>query len=114
MKTFPALPPHGQNPRGFDRAIARSLRATLFVGLAVLVLWFLGQVVLLVFAGGLLAILIAVPAAWLSARSGIGYGWCVGAVLLLALALLAGIAYGLAPQVIAQVQQVETALPQDF
>src|SRR5579883_2729357 len=112
--------PHSRRPEDMRAAltewspIARSLRAMFWVGLAVLVLWFLGQVVLLVFAGGLFAILIAVPAAWLSTRSGIGYGWCVGAVLLLAAVLLAGVAYGLAPNVIAQVQQVETALPQDF
>src|SRR5579864_1850865 len=102
MKTFPH-PSRAENIRAAltERSpIARTLRAMLWLALAVLVFWFLGQVVLLVFAGGLLAILIAVPAAWLSARSGIGYGWCVGAVLLLAVMLFAGIADGLAPHVI--------------
>ncbi len=95
-------------------ATGAALRALLALALVVLVLWFLGQVVLLIFAAGLLAILIAAPAQWISERTRIGYGWCVGFVLVAAALAIAGIVYGLAPRVSAEVSQVEAALPQDF
>jgi predicted PurR-regulated permease PerM len=78
------------------------------------VLWFLGQVVLLNFASGLLAVLLAVPAGWLRKRTGLAHALCLGVVLMAFAAALAGIFYGLAPRVAAQVEQLETALPQDF
>jgi hypothetical protein len=89
------------------------LRAILGLALAILVLWLLGKVVLLVFAGGLLAVLLSAPSQWLCRKTRVGYGWCLGFVLIAAVAAFAGGAYVLAPQVATQVQQVETALPQD-
>src|SRR5581483_4462613 len=101
--------------RSADRlTIARTVRVMLLVGLAVLVLWLLAKVVLLLFAASLVAILIEVPASWLSERLGIRYGFAMAIVLTLLPLAVAGTGYGLAPRVIAQVQQVESSLPQDL
>jgi len=86
----------------------------LLVGLAVLVLWLLAKVVLLLFAASLVAILIEVPASWLSERLGIRYGFAMAIVLTLLPLAVAGTGCGFAPRVIAQVQQVESSLPQDL
>jgi len=91
-----------------------SLGTLLAVGLTFLVLWFVGQVVLLVFASGLFAIFLAVPAEWISRRTGLSYGLSLGAVLLVLVVALAGVVFELVPRVAAQVQQLETALPKDF
>jgi predicted PurR-regulated permease PerM len=96
------------------QALSRWLRLLLGLLVLVLVLWFLGQVVLLIFASGLVAVLLAVPAGWLEERTGLAYGLCLGIVLAVFAAAVAGTCYGLVPRVATQVQQLETALPQDF
>lgn len=93
---------------------AAPLRALLALAVTVLVLWFLGPEVLLIFAAGLFAVFLAVPAGWLRERTRIPYGLCLALVLVLLAAAAAGTGYALAPPIAAQAQQVETALPQDF
>jgi predicted PurR-regulated permease PerM len=84
----------------------------LTVALTLLALWLFGNVVLLVFAGILLAILLAAPVRWLSERSGIGEGWCLAGVIAATLLILVGLGFALAPQVTTQIEEVSSQLPQ--
>lgn len=86
----------------------------LLVGLAALVLLFLAKVVLLLFAASLVAILVGVPASWLSDHLRMRYGLALAIVLAVIPVAIAGTAYGLAPRVITQVERVEKSLPQDL
>ena len=92
-------------------AAARVLKAILIVGLLLLALWLFGNVLLLLFAGILLAVLLSAPARWLSERSGIGEGWCLAGVIAAALVTLVVLGFALAPQVIAQIGEVSRELP---
>jgi predicted PurR-regulated permease PerM len=105
---------HVRRMVGRTPPLAAFPRSALVIGVAVLVLWQLGPVVLLVFAGGLVAILLAVPSGWLSECIKLRYAWCLGGVLFAVAIAAAGAGYALVPRVAEQVQQVETALPQDF
>src|SRR4051812_4507136 len=58
--------------------------------LAILLLWQISDVILLAFAGLLLAILLRTPADWLARRSGMREGWALLIVVVLVAALLAG------------------------
>src|SRR5918996_4661238 len=69
-------------------------QALVYVGIAVAVvvvlvlLWYAINVVLLAFVGVLVAILLRAPADWLSERTGMGEGWSLALVGVVALALL--------------------------
>jgi predicted PurR-regulated permease PerM len=104
--------PFHVRPFPFERfSAAITLQRMLAVGLALLLLWLLGQVVLLVFAAVLLAVLLSAPARWISEHGGIGYGWCLALVIALILLALTGIGIALAPEVDRQIGQLSTQLP---
>ena len=87
------------------------LRRIFAAGLTLLLLWLLGQVVLLVFAAVLLAVLLAAPANWLRRHSRLGYGWCLALVLGAILLVIAAIGFALAPEVSVQIGQISDELP---
>jgi len=92
-------------------SVAVTLRRLLVIGMVLLFLWLLGQVVLLVFAAALLAVLLSVPARWISERTGIAYGWCLAFVVGSIVIALSGTGIALAPEVNRQIEQLSVQLP---
>lgn len=103
----PAAPAHDP----FVRRVATAVAITAAAGL-LLAVFILGiEVFLVAFAGVLLAVFLRALADLLSRRAGLGEGWALTTVVLTLLVLLALGAWLLAPQVLAQVDQVGERLP---
>jgi len=77
----------------------------------VLVFWRLGDIILLLFAAILLAIMLTVPARWIARRTGVAYPWCLAGVVIVIALVLGGVVMGLARELVAQLNQVMTQLP---
>jgi predicted PurR-regulated permease PerM len=84
------------------------------LGGLVLFVWFAVQVLLLIFAGVLLAILLRSAADWLGARTGFSAGTSLAVVLLLILVALSAFGWAVAPQVAEQVEQLTVTVPEAF
>ncbi|SNB46897.1 AI-2E family transporter [Geobacter sp. DSM 9736] len=82
------------------------------VGVLLAFLWYTIDMLLLVFAGILVAVLLRAPASWVAARSPLSGGWSVALfILFLALVLWGGGKLVAAP-VIAQLTELSVALPE--
>lgn len=85
--------------------VARALGVAVAIGLGLLLLFFGTEVLLLAFAGVLLAVLFRTPADWLSARTGLPEGVSLALVTLLILVALAGVGWFTVPSLIEQAGQ---------
>jgi predicted PurR-regulated permease PerM len=102
-------------PRSHDAWRQRMFLTVATVAALVLVLlflWYAVQVLLIVFAGILLAVVLRSLADLLSEYTGIGRGWALGMVVLLLLALFGGGGWLLAPQISEQGSQLVVAIPE--
>ena len=89
--------------------VAACLSAT--VAIALLLLWYAVDVLLLIFAGVLLAAFLYNLSSWLTARTGIGAGWSLAIVTLLIVAALGACVWLLAPRISDQVDVLNEQLP---
>lgn len=83
------------------------VRHTLILGIILVVLWILGQVLLEIFAGILLALLLDGFTQRLSAHLRLPRGWALFAVIVSIAAILTGASFYLTPRVIEQSYQIE-------
>jgi predicted PurR-regulated permease PerM len=86
------------------------LRVVLVLALLLLA-WWLVDVVLLTFAGVLIAVLLRAPADWLSARSGLSPNLSIAIVLVVLTVGLGGAVWGIAPEVGRQFDELIAQLP---
>ncbi|CAN5829047.1 hypothetical protein BH24BAC1_BH24BAC1_16710 [soil metagenome] len=84
------------------------------VGLLLALLYFAFQIFLVLFAAVLFAVFLSSLTTWLSEHTPLPYGWALGVVCLLLVAILAGFFMLLAPQLSAQAQQLSQELPQSL
>jgi predicted PurR-regulated permease PerM len=84
------------------------------VGLLLALLYFAFQIFLVLFAAVLFAVFLSSLTSWLSEHTPLPYGWSLGAVCLLLVAIFAGFFMLLAPQLSAQAQQLGQELPQSL
>lgn len=94
-----------------SRFIQRTLIVTAIV-LGLGLVWFAADVLLLVFAGILLAVLLRSLSGWLAERSPLSPGWALGVVVLAILALSTWAGALLAPDIASQADQLAAQLPQ--
>lgn len=94
-----------------SRFIQRTLIVTAIV-LGLGLVWFAADVLLLVFAGVLLAVLLRSLSGWLAERSPLSPGWALGVVVLAILALSTWAGALLAPDIASQADQLTAQLPQ--
>ncbi len=95
--------------------LRRALIAVGLVALTVVVLlgaWTIIEVLLLVFAGMLLAIFLSGLARWVHDHSPLSYRWSLGLVLVLLLALASGFIWWVAPTINKQVMQLRSTVPE--
>ena len=88
----------------------RVLLFLLLVGLALLAVW-LADLVLLLFASILLAVILSSASSALSARIGLGRGWCLAAVVLLLLGVVGGVGFLFGRRLVGQADDLAAAIP---
>jgi predicted PurR-regulated permease PerM len=108
----PLLGPQARvNEPRFTRRVIIAVGVTL-LGLALaLLLWYGVRVLLVAFAGVLLAVLLRSIADGISRVTGLGPGWSLGITVLLIAGLFVGLGWLLAPQVAEQANQLVDQLP---
>jgi predicted PurR-regulated permease PerM len=92
----------------------RLLRYLLITALALLALWLVAKVLLVIFAGILLAILLRALADWLARWTRLPPGLSLAIVVLAIILVAAGTGYFLAPRASDQLNQLFTRLPDEF
>ena len=92
--------------------IASSLGIGLFCGL--MLLWYAVQVLLIIFAGILVAVLLRGMANLLAKHSRLSQKWALAAIVVITVLLFTTVGYFVAPRVIAQVQQLYVTLPRAY
>ena len=105
------MSPRPARPNDFDEFAKRSLFVAALVGLGIL-LWFLWGVLLLIFAGALLAIAIRDLAMPFARWTPLGTGGAIALVVILLLVVLSGTGLVLGTQLIAQLGELWTRLPE--
>lgn len=107
-------------PRPFGSLTYHGQRVLLATGivvgvvLLVLVLWYAMQVLLVAFAGVLLAILIRAPTDWLTQHSRLSETWSLAVVFLIAVLILSAVVALTATQLVSQLQQLSEQLPKSW
>lgn len=91
--------------------VAAAIRTTAAVGLALLLVWMAADVFLLVFAGILLAILLAHAARWGTRRLRLPYAWSLTAVVLGLVAGSAVLGWLMLPRIALQIDELTARLP---
>jgi predicted PurR-regulated permease PerM len=89
-----------------------TLGRTVLCVLAALALWYVGDVLLVIFAGVLFAVILRAAAEWLERKTPIGPRASYALVMLTAAALIAGTGWGLGPRVVNQAGQIIQIIPQ--
>jgi predicted PurR-regulated permease PerM len=97
---------------GSPRQIVLGIGGTMLLISGLLLLWYVSKVVLLLFAGLLLAILLRIPTDWLSERTRLPGPAALVVVLLAVLALLGAAGIYVAPAIDAQLDALAQMLPQ--
>lgn len=99
-----------------DSATYRGHRAATWLMLLVglVVLYYVGRVLLLAFAGTLLAVLLNGVSQWIADRTGLSYGWSLALVVITLLVAFGLAVWRLQAVVTEQVQQFSEALPQSI
>ncbi len=93
------------------------ISATMIVfgsAMVLMLLWFGRQVLLLLFAGVLLAVLLRMPADRLQRLTGLDERWTVSIVLLLTIATLVAVAWIAGPLLVDQLQSLQSGLTRSF
>lgn len=90
---------------------ATTIAAGVFAIAAVVLLWFLFDVILLVFGGILLAVVLRAPADWLSAKTRLPAPWALTLVLVVVVAVLAAAGWLLGASVREQWQAIADQVP---
>jgi predicted PurR-regulated permease PerM len=92
------------------------VRAAIYtaIGLVVLLIWYAVDILLLVFAGILLAVFLRGLGRWLSEHTPLSTGWAVGVVSVLLVVLACGGTWKLTPLLIDQARELAQDLPQAF
>jgi predicted PurR-regulated permease PerM len=90
----------------------RHIRTVLVIALAGALLWQFGVLLMVVFAGILLAVALNAPARLLARHMPLSYGWSLLVVILLLAALAGGGGWLLAPDIAAQVDEMRGRIPQ--
>jgi predicted PurR-regulated permease PerM len=101
----------GADPYWKKIAVAAAIAAATILFL--LLLWVAGQVLLLAFAGVLLAIFLNTLAGWLS-RTGLGYGWSLAVVIILLIAAVVGIGWLVGNRLAGQFNELTATLPRSL
>jgi hypothetical protein len=91
--------------------VSALLRVGLFALLGLLA-WWLVDVLLLVFAGVLIAVLLRAPADWLSARTRLSPNLAIAIVFVVLALGLGGVGFAIAPEVSRQFDELTTQVPQ--
>lgn len=91
--------------------IPRALAYMTLVGLNVLFLWLTLRVDLVIFAGVLLAVCLRQAANWVNAFTKLPVGWALAVVVLLILALFAGIGWFSSQAIAGQINELSQRLP---
>lgn len=97
--------------RGFAGRVLAAVGITATVALLLLLLWYAVDVLLLAFAGILLAIFLRALSVWLSGRTPLSGGWSLAVVILALVSVLGAGAWLLAPDVAEQVDQLSESVP---
>jgi predicted PurR-regulated permease PerM len=84
----------------------------LLSGLALWVLWQVRQVLLLAFAGLLMAILLRIPGDWIKERTGLSGRWALAVTLILYAALISGAIWLMSPGILDQYQEFTKVAPE--
>lgn len=106
-------PPQPAAPaRGYERRVLMSVAIVVAFLVLVYFLWQAVYVILLIFAGVLLAIFLRALADWLSLFTRLPTRWSLAIVIITLLALGAGFVWFAAPRVTAQAEQFVDAFPQ--
>lgn len=100
-----------QSPSHCVRGNARAVIAIVLSVAALALLWYLFDVILLVFAAILLAVLIRAPSNWLAARSRLSERWALALVLFTVLLVLAAAVWLLGASVKQQLQGLSEQIP---
>ncbi len=99
-------------PAASFAAFRRLLFWAFGLAVALLFVWFVWKVLLLAFAGMLLATILSAFTEWVQERSGLSRGRAYAIVIVVLTALTAGSIWALAPRVIAQTAEITNVLPQ--
>ena len=91
--------------------LTRALLRVVLVIVLLLLAWWLVDVLLLTFAGVLIAVLLRAPADWLSRRTGMSPNLAIAIVLVVLSAALGGAVWGMAPEVGRQFDQLIEEMP---
>src|SRR5688572_9919751 len=108
-------PKSAQEPKKTHRFSKRSVIAVGIValfGLLLLLLWYASAVLLLLFAGVLLAVFLRSVADWVSRRTRLSIGWSLVVVVVLMVGIIALLTVWAAPRIADQVDQLIQQLPQ--
>ncbi len=111
------MPSTGPSPRPFGELTDFASRVLLAVGILVLVvltvtvLWYGTDVLLVVFAGALLAVLIRTPVDWLVEHTRLSERWSLAVVFVAILLTVVGLGWWMAADVFAQSQQLAVEFP---
>ncbi len=103
-----------QREAGSETSTLAHLRAVLVVALAVGVCWLIGPVLLLLFAGVLVAVLLSAAARWVASWTPLGYKQALALVVGGMAATVAGLTVVLAPDVATQIDEMRRQLPRAF
>ena len=104
----------GQRQAGSEGSTLAHLRAVLVVALAVGVCWLVGPVLLLLFAGVLVAVLLSAAARGVARLTSLGYKPALALVVVGMASTVAGLTLLLAPDVAAQIDEMRRQLPRAF
>ncbi len=99
------------DPPGFFRRVLFSVAVVTGVVLLLALLWAAGNVLLLVFAGILLAALLTGMSEWLQRLTGLSHGWALAAVCIALLAVTAATLSFLTPSIASQIDELRESLP---
>jgi predicted PurR-regulated permease PerM len=94
--------------------ISRLLRATVIAAAVVLLATALGEVVMIVFAAVLVAVLLRGAAARVGGLAGIGTGWSLMIVMLLLMGLVGGLGWWFGPDLAHQATELEDSMSQQI
>jgi predicted PurR-regulated permease PerM len=96
----------------FNRRLFLTMGAGVAVVTLLLLLWHTVEILMLIFAGILLAVLLRGFSDWVSRRTPLSEGWALAMVMIAILAVLTAGVWRLAPGVADQVDQLKQSLPQ--
>jgi predicted PurR-regulated permease PerM len=109
----PAVPNGAYPPTRRDRLIAL-LRNCVLIALGLLAWWLVGDVLLVIFSGILLAVLLHGLGDWVAARTGLPHGLSLVVVVVAIVLVIVAVGYFLAPRTGQQLSQLATQLPQEL